>query len=371
VDPGFQARSALTFDVNLPGSRYAELHRVRSFYDDLTATLSRHAGVTAAGAVEFMPLSGADSAAGVFAAERPMPKANEEPRAHYRSVTPAYFRAIGLPLRAGRVFTAADRHDAPRVAIVNETLARQLWPGESPIGKRLALAIESLRFFRDRAPELDLPSGMRDVVGVVADVKHAGLDGTPPPEMYIPFDQRPSRDMTVVVSATSDLAGLAASLRREIAKLDPEQPIANVRTLDQLLDASLAQPRFNSVLVGAFATLALVLTAVGIYGVLGFIVSQRTRESGVRLALGAAPADIVRLVITRGIRLALPGILIGLVGSLLVSTALARVLFSVTTGDPCTYAGSAALVLVVSFIACYLPARRAAHVDPVVALRCD
>jgi putative ABC transport system permease protein len=371
VNPGFTASGVLTFELNLPGSKYREPHLVTSFHERLFERVRALPGVTAAGAVEYLPLSGGDGSTYLYVADLPPALPGHEPRAHYRSVTPDYFAAMGIPIRTGRAFTADDRPGGVRPALVNERLARQLWPGQRPIGKRLALPFESLRYYRDRAPDFVPELGMREVVGVVADVKHSGLDADAPPEVYVPFAQRTVHDMTVVVATSGDAASLAGMVRREVRAIDADQPVANLRTVDEILARSLAPPRFHSTLIGVFAVVALALTGVGIYGVLGFVVSQRTRETGVRMAFGAGRRDIVRIVAGRGARLAIVGLVIGLGGAAAVARLLSRLLFGVTAAEPAVYASSAAIVLAIALAACYLPARRAAMTDPIVALRHD
>jgi putative ABC transport system permease protein len=369
VNPGFTASSVLTFELNLPGSKYREPHLVSGFYERLFGRLRALPGVTAAGAVEYLPLSGGDGSTFIHVAGVPPAPPGQEPRAHYRSVTPDYFSAMGIPIRMGRAFTEADRPDGTRPALVNERLARQVWPGQNPIGKRLALPFESLRYYRDRAPDFVPELGMREVVGVVADVRHAGLETAAPPEVYMPFAQRSVQEMTVVVRTSGDAPALTAAVRREVRAIDPDQPIANVRTLDEIVERSVAPPRFHSTLIAVFALIALVLTGVGVYGVLAFVVSQRTRETGVRMAFGAGRREIVGLMAGRGVRLAAVGLAIGLLGSAGVSRLLSRILFGVTAAEPIVYVGSATAVLVTALAACYLPARRAANIDPIVALR--
>ena len=369
VDPGFTATSVLTFDLNLAESRYGDPHRTAAFYDALLTRVRQLPGASAAGAVEYMPLTGTEATTVAFAADRPLPARGQEQRVDYASATPGYFPAMGVPVRGGRTFTDADRADAPRVAVINETLAPRLWPGESPIGKRLSMMLESLRYFRDRAPEFDPALGMREVVGVVADARRNGFSDAAPAEIYVPFAQRPVRDLTVVVGVEGDPAALTSAVRQAVAALDPEQPLGSVRTLEQIVDASVAQPRFNSVLVSSFALLALVLSAVGIYGVLSYVVTERTRETGVRLALGAERSDIVRLMMGRGLRFTATGVAVGLAGAAGVSVLLTRLLFGISAAEPLVYAGSAATVMLAAFAACYLPARRAARLDAVAALR--
>ncbi|MGH8629849.1 MAG: FtsX-like permease family protein, partial [Burkholderiales bacterium] len=230
VNPGFDPENVLTFDIRLPGSKYAENHQVADFYARLLERTAALPGVTAAGAVEFLPLSGIDSSTSIFIEGRPAPPPSERNQAHFRSATTDYFRALGLQLRQGRSFTAHDKREGPRVAIINETMARKYWPGENPIGKRVALDFETMRFRRDGPPTFDIPGGMREVVGVVADVKHARLEAETVPEMYLPAQQRPVREMSVVVRTLSEPLVLAAVVRRELSALDPRQPLSNLNT---------------------------------------------------------------------------------------------------------------------------------------------
>jgi putative ABC transport system permease protein len=369
VNPGFDPTNVLTFDIRLPNSKYAENHQVADFYTRLLERTAVLPGVTAVGAVEFLPLSGVDSSSGIFIEGRPAPPPSERQQAHFRSATTDYFRAMGLQLRQGRSFAERDKPDGQRVTIINETMARKYWPGENPIGKRVALDFETMRFRRDGPPTFDIPGGMREVVGVVADVKHARLEAETVPEMYIPAPQRPTREMTVVVRTQSDPLALAAVVRRELATLDPQQPLSNLNTMSQLLAVSVAQPRFNFLAFALFAAIALVLASVGIYGVLAYSVSQRTHEIGIRLALGAQATDVLKLIVGQGMKLVLVGIGIGLGGALALTRLMKTLLYDVSTTDPATFALIALLLLAVALLACWLPAWRATKVDPLKALR--
>jgi putative ABC transport system permease protein len=368
VGLGFQPENVLTVDLDLSRTRYARNEQVASFYDELLNRIQNLPGVQAAGAVEFLPLSGFDSSGFIRIEGRP-PSAEDDRRAHYRSVTSDYFRALGIPLVKGRAFTDRDNREGPRVAIINETMARRYWPAEDPIGKRVALVFESLRFFPNRPPELDLAQGLREIVGVVADVKHLGLEAAPVPEMFTPFLQRPVRDLALVVRASSDPTNLIGGVRRAVLDLDKDQPISNISTMTDVLSRAVATPRFNALLIGLFAALALALGTVGLYGVIAYSVAQRTHEIGVRMALGAGEREILRLVLVRGLTLTLIGVAAGLAAALALTRLMANLLFGVKPTDPATFAGVALLLTAVALAACYVPARRATKVDPIIALR--
>jgi putative ABC transport system permease protein len=304
-----------------------------------------------------------------FIEGQPVPEPVDRPRTHPRTISPDYFRAMGVRMVEGRAFTEQDHARAPRVAIINETMARRFWPAQPAIGKRIALDIESLKYFRDRPPELDPAMGMREIVGIVRDVKHEGLETQPEPEMYIPDRQRPEREMNLVLRASADPASLAAAMRSAVHAVDPDQPVANIRLMSQLFADSVAKPRFNYLLLTIFAAIALTLSATGVYGVMAYAVEQRTREMGIRLALGAQPNDVLKLVIRQGMRSVLAGVALGLAGAFALSRVMASLLFEVRATDPATFIGVAGLLVTVALLACYLPARRATKVDPVIALR--
>jgi putative ABC transport system permease protein len=312
-----------------------------------------------------------DSNTGFLIEGRPKPAPSERIFAHQRVVTPDYFRALGMRLRQGRGFTAADNDKAPRVAIINETMARRYWPGENPIGKRAALDFEAMRFYPDRAPDFDLALGLREIVGVVADVKHTGLAGETVPEFYAPLAQRPARNLTLVMRTAADPVGLLGVARNEVLALDKDQPIANAGTMSEWMAASVAQPRFNFLLMTVFAAIALLLAALGIYGVMAWTVTQRTQEIGIRMALGAQTSDVLKMVIKRGMTLTLAGVTLGLIASLALTRLMETLLFGVSETDPLTFAAVALLLTFVASMACYIPARRATKVDPMVALRTE
>ncbi len=368
VDLGFHPENVLTVELNLSRTKYRQNEQITAFYDELLMRLGALPGMQVAGAIEFLPLSGKDSAGAIFIEGKPgVP--GEEQRAHYRSVAPDYFFAMVVPLIKGRAFNERDTGESPRVAIINETMARRYWPNEDPIGKRVALIFESLRFFPDRPPEKDMALGLREVAGVVSDTKHSRLESEPVPEMFIPFSQRPVRDMTLVLRASSDPTNLIGAVRGAVLELDKDQPLSSASTMTQLLSKNLATPRFTVWLIGIFAALALALAAIGLYGVIAYNVTQRTHEIGVRMALGAGRREILRLVLVQGLTLTLAGIAMGMVGALALTRLMTRLLFEVKPTDPITFGMVVLLLVVVALLACYLPARRATKVDPMVALR--
>lgn len=369
VSLGFDPHKVLTFEVNLPPARYGAADRITVFYDRLLQDLRALPGVESAGAAEFVPLGGVDASTRTFAEGRPMPGPGEGFQTHYRAVAGDYYEAMGARLVAGRGFTERDAAGAPRVAIVNEALARRHWPGENPIGKRLALDFETMTYRPDGPPRVDLASAFRQIVGVVADMKHAAVDSDALPEMFVPLQQRPVPTMTVAVRAQGDLVHLAGRIRDQVLAIDPDQPIAGVRPMAQRLTESVARRRFNLLLFGVFAAVALALAAVGVYGVMSYAVSQRTRELGVRVALGAASGDVLRLILGDGLKLVLAGILCGLAGSVALSRTMDALLFGVASTDAAAYAAGVAVLGLVALVACYVPARRAARIDPVLALQ--
>ncbi|HEY7547758.1 MAG TPA: ABC transporter permease, partial [Blastocatellia bacterium] len=368
VDPGFDAENVLTMEINLSRSKY-EGSRIADFYTRLLERASAIAGVRSVGAVEYLPLSGLDGDTGIFIEGRGAPPSEQRERAHFRSITPKYFSAIGAVIRSGREFTQSDNKDATRVAIINETMARRCFPGENPIGKRMALDFETMKFYPDRAPSFDLAMGMREIVGVVADIKHVKLEEEAAPEMYLPFLQRPVGDMTLVVRTDGDPLSLAQAMRGEVLAIDEDQPVAAINTMSSVVSASLAQPRFNFLLLTIFAAIALLLAGVGVYGVMSYSVSQRTREIGIRSALGAQKRDVLRLVLGKAVRLILAGAGAGLIAAFALTRLMSKLLYGVSATDPLTFASVALMLAGVALIACYIPARRAAKVDPIIALR--
>jgi putative ABC transport system permease protein len=277
---------------------------------------------------------------------------------------------MSLVLRRGRVLAASDAAASPRVAVINESMARRFWPNETPIGKRVALSIESLRFDRPNAPpRLDFEGSAREIVGVVADVRASAIADPAIPALYVPFAQRPVADLTLAVRTTGDPTRLVNPIRAAVRALDPDQPLSSTAAMSDIVAASVQQPRDRTALIGVFAFVALLLAAIGVYGVMAYAVTERTREIGVRVALGADAADIVRLVIRGALGMTAVGVGLGLVGSFMAARLLGSLLFGVAATDLPTFVAGAAMILGVAALASWLPARRASRVDPALALR--
>jgi putative ABC transport system permease protein len=279
--------------------------------------------------------------------------------ARYRAVSPEYFRAMGIPVLHGRAFSVQDHGEAPGVALVNQTLARQHWPGQDPVGQRINLE------------KPDWQHAWRMVVGVVGDVRHRGLDAEVQPEVYVPYEQAPEDSMTVVIRTALEPSALSAAARAAVRAVDPDQPVGEVRTLEQVVaeSESVGSRRTVLLLLAAFAALAVLLAAMGVYGVISYSVAQRTQEIGVRMALGASSADLVRMVVRQALALALAGIALGAAGAAALSRYLTTLVYGVKPADPGTFAAVALLLMAVAIAASYLPARAATRVSPMTALR--
>ena len=353
LPPGFQTTGILTASAALPASRYREDASILVGFDQIEEKLRSLPGVRAVGATTHLPLSGRDSRRGVGIEGR-APTPDAPTRAHPRAVTPGYFQAIGITLLAGRPFTAADSATAPKVAIVNDTMARRYWPGVSPVGKRIRLGGTDEWI---------------DVVGIVADVKHWGLEAAVNPELYLPLSQYLSRGVTFVVAADGDPASLAPAVRERVRGLDPDLPLSGVKTMEDVASRSVASRRAGMILLAVFGGLALLLAAAGIHGVMSHLVALRTPEIGVRMTLGATPANVMGLVLREGTIQALIGLGIGLTGGVLLMRAFRTVLFGVAPADPITLSVVGVGLLATALAACVIPARKAMRVDPVTALR--
>jgi putative ABC transport system permease protein len=358
VDPGFNPDNALTAQVSLPKTKYPEESQQVAFFQQLIERVATLPGVQSAGAGHVVPLSGNDFVLAFEIDGRPPLQPGVTQSTNYYSVSTDYFKAMGIPLRRGRVFTERDIKDSPRVAVINETMAKKIFPDEDPIGKRIT--------FDNRQKEN--PEWF-EIVGIVGDVKQYGLDQVTTMQTYEPYIQQTFPYMTLVVRTTGDPTNLSAAIRSEVLKLDKEQPTTNFKTLDEFFSISIAQQRFSVVLLGVFAVVALVLSAVGIYGVLSYAVTQRTHEIGIRVALGAGRRDVLRLVVGQGMQLTVIGVAGGLGAAFALTRLMASLLFGVTATDAVTFASVASLLLAVGLLACYIPARRATKVDPLVALR--
>jgi putative ABC transport system permease protein len=373
VDPGFNPHQVLRLDLALPNPKYSEPQQQRAFYEDLILRLKNLPGVERVGANSLTPLSPGDNWSGFAIEGRPDPPAGDQQQAATRVISNDYFETLRIPLKKGRFFTDADARVALPVmryydqqpypahfndpqpiptVIINEAMAKQYFPNEDPIGKRLRI----------------IASPWLTVVGVVGDVHHTGLNTQPNPEIYLSHQQEPSGALAVMVRTSGDPQLLISAARQELKLLDRDLPVT-ITTLDQVFSDSVAGQRFNALLLGVFALLALVLAMVGVFGVINYSVAQRTHEIGIRLALGAQRRDVFKLVVGQGLVLALLGVFIGVAGAFGLTRLIRSLLYDVSPTDSATFIVVSTLVTLVALSACYLPARRATKVDPLVALR--
>jgi putative ABC transport system permease protein len=357
VTPGFNPEHVLALEMFLPGIKYPEDYQHIAFYEDVLKRTRALPGVEAAGVVSVLPVSDNYDRIGFSVEGEPPPPPGEGPDADRYMISSGYFQALAIPLQSGRQFNEQDgAADAQPVVIINETLARRYWQTSAlALGKRVRVGDEGRPW--------------RTVVGIVGDVKQYGLDTPSTMQVYLPHQQSPSQQMTLVVRAGGDPASQTAAVRNEIWAVDKDQPVYNIRTMEQVLAKSIAGRRFNMLLLGIFASVALLLAAVGIYGVISYSVTQRTHEIGIRMALGAQGRDVLRMVVGQGMILALIGVAIGVIASFALTRVMSSLLFGVSATDPLTFGGIALLLTVVAFLACFIPARKAAKVDPMVALR--
>jgi putative ABC transport system permease protein len=356
VDPGLNPRGVLTMQISLPGTRYPQEIQRAKFEDDLVSRVRSLPGVQSASVTTLIPLTGAEEIDGFTIEGRPAPQSlDESPLADYARVSPDYFKAMGIALLAGRQFTEADSRTAPDVVIVNLAFVRRFFPDEDPIGKRIT----------------NNPGSWITIVGIVGDVRHSALDVDPKPEWYRPFAQATNADFGIVVKAAPsvDPKSLTESVRSSVWSIDPDLPVFAVQTMDQILSVSVSQRRFNMLLLAIFAVSALMLAAVGIYGIMSYGVTQRTHEIGIRMALGARAVDVLAMIVGQGMRLAIIGLAIGMAGSFALTRVMSSLLFGITARDPVTFAAVPLVLGAVALVACYLPANKATKVDSMVALR--
>jgi putative ABC transport system permease protein len=359
VDIGFTTENRLTMKMVLPMPKYVKADARRAFYDQTLARVEAIPGVEAAGVITVLPLSFNGMNFSFSVEGRSSPSDVELPFALYRVVSPGYFRAMGITLQRGRLLDAHDSPDSQPVILINQRLAEQYWPNEDPIGKRLKIGA------------VDSPNQWLTVAGIVNNVRQTGLYEQKH-EIYVPYAQERRVFMAprdLVVSTKADAASVVAAVRQAVWSVDKDQPVSNVQTMNQVVAASISKERFQSLLLGLFAALALLLACVGLYGVISYAVVQRTHEIGVRMALGAKPVDVLRLVIRQGMGLTIIGLIVGVAVGSVVTRVLSDMLYGISTRDPLTFVGAPLLLLAVAFLACYIPARRATRIDPLVALR--
>ena len=358
VDPGFDTSNTLTMSVLLPHTRYAEPQQLLAFHDQVLEQIRALPGVVSAGSTTTIPLTGSGSKQPFTVEGRPAPPVSEQPLAQTRYVSTDYFRAIGIPLKQGRPFEDRDRDGAPQVVIISEAMARRFWPGENPVGKRLTASFHEQQ-------------GPREIVGVVGDVKSNGLDDDAAASMYLPFRQVPRPWISFVTRTASDPQDFVQPISRAVYAVDREQALRSVRTMEQVLTESLSGRRFNMTLLMTFAGLALVLAAVGVYGVMNYSVMLRRRELGIRIALGARALDVLRLVLGQGLALTLIGVGVGMAGAYALTRLMASLLYGVTATDFVTFGSVSGVIILVGLLASFLPAHRATKVDPMMALRSE
>jgi predicted permease len=358
VSPGFEPRGVLAMMVSLPANKYADPVQRAAFERQMLEQVRALPGVKSAATITTLPMSGFNQSGSFGIEGKPTPRGQDSPHGDRWMASDDYFKTMGVPLVRGRFFDAHDTIDAPWVAIIDDAMARKYWPGEDPIGKRIAF---------EGTPQ---QPHWREVVGIVGHVKNQGLEGESRAQYYIPYAQNSgSPNLFVVVRTEGDPVSLAPSVRGAIAGVDRDLPVYRVATMERMVADSLAQRRFSMFLLGVFAFIALVLAVVGLYGVMSYGVAQRTHEIGLRMALGAQAGDILKMVVGQGLVLVAVGLAAGLLGALALTRAMSSLLYGVSSTDPLTYAGIALLLATVALIASYIPARRATKVDPMVALR--
>jgi len=358
VDNGLQTKNILTFNLAVPETKY-DSARQGQFFIDLKSRLEAMPGAQSASAIYPLPLSGERFSISFEIEGRPMAK-KDHPSADFFTTGVGYFRTMGIPIIKGRDFDDRDKHGATPVIIITETLARQFFPNEDPIGKRIRPGIST--YDNER-------SVMREIVGVVGDVRNRSLDTEPKPAYYVPQTQVPFSQMVAVVKTSGEPRSFIPAVTKQVASMDADVPLFGVKSMEEYLSASVAAPRFNTTLLSIFAGVALVLTIVGLYGVMSYSVVQRTNEIGIRLALGAQSRDVLLMIVKQGSKLIVVGLVIGLAGAFAATRVIESLLFGVKTKDPFTFVAAAVLLVIVALLACYVPAWRATKVDPLEALR--
>jgi putative ABC transport system permease protein len=354
VDVGFKTERLLTLEYRLPRTKYKEPVAQWNFHRQAIDRLQEVPGVQSASLVRGLPFSGNGATRAIVLPDREPPPKGMEPEVMFNTAMPNYFETIGIPLLKGRVFGKEDQANTPAVVVINQTMANRFWPNQDPLGKQIKLVEDG---------------STATIIGVVGDAKHFWLEEEQKPQMYDTYSQGPGLFATVVIRTTVEPLGLTEPVRQAIWKVDPDQPMWKIRTVDFLVNRSTADRKFLMGLMGIFASLALVLTIIGLYGVISYLVNQRTQEIGIRMALGAQMGDIMRMVLKQGMVLVLTGVALGLAAAWLLTRLMSRLLYEVSATDPLTFASISLLLITVALLACYIPARRATRVDPLTALR--
>ena len=356
VDTGFNSQNLMTMRVALPGRRYTQDPQRINFFTEAVAQMQRLPGVESAGVINFLPFAGPGAGTGFEIEGQPKPLPGQAPTTGVCVADQNFFQVMQISLKRGRMFTDQEVKEMRHVVVVNEALAKKYFPNQDPLGQRITIAMKN-----ENVPT--------EIVGVVGDVKHAQFDKPADPMSYWPIAELPYNSMTFVLRTRGEPESVAVAARQVIQRLDPQQPVADIRTLASILGNSIARQRFNTLLLAVFAGVALLLSAIGIYGVLAYSVTQRTHEIGIRAALGASSAEILRLILRQGIQLVLPGIALGLIAALALTRLAKTLLFEIGATDPLTFGVVTLLLFGVALLACWIPARKAASVDPMVALR--
>ncbi len=363
VEPGFNPEGVTTFSLSLPVARYSDPASPRAFVASLLSTLQSEPGIESAAVAMGLPFTSDLNALTGFQHEgQAVPDSASMPTAGLRVVSPAYFDVMKIPIRAGRSFDHRDTAASPDVALINERTAQRYFAGQNPIGQQIRVTAGLSR---------DARNGPKTIVGVVGDIKYRGLDEDTPAEIYLPYEQQPVDAFTVAVRSAGDRIASIPAIRRDVAGLDPLLPLAHMERLATLVDASLAGRRFTMLVLLSFAAIAVVLSIIGVYGVLAYMVGQRRREIGLRLAIGASPSDVVWMFVREGAALTLAGLMVGLAGALAAGRWISSLLFGVTPADPATLAIVVCALAGAAACATYVPARRAAGIDPSEALRAE